>query len=66
MNLFIDEEMDISLRWLAPESLGSNKCIVLSKKTDVYSYGMVLYEIITKGSMPFKGYLYNLKCVLSF
>lgn len=33
-------------RWMAPESLQQN---IYSRKTDVFSYGVVLYEIATQG-----------------
>jgi len=42
-------------RWSAPESLALNKRCILSKKTDVYSFGMLMYELITRGSIPFRG-----------
>ena len=40
------------VRWTAPEALDSRK---FSTKSDVWSYGVLLYEIWTKAEMPFKG-----------
>eukprot|EP01089_Gocevia_fonbrunei_P023543 TRINITY_DN9998_c0_g1_i1.p1 TRINITY_DN9998_c0_g1~~TRINITY_DN9998_c0_g1_i1.p1 ORF type:complete len:816 (-),score=194.29 TRINITY_DN9998_c0_g1_i1:77-2524(-) len=40
-----------TLRWIAPECLGES--LHYSKKVDVYSYGMVLYELISK-KVPFE------------
>lgn len=45
------------MRWSAPELiLESDKTRVFSSKIDVYSFGMLMYELITKGSVPFEGY----------
>lgn len=37
-------------RWMAPESFVDS---VFSYKTDIWSYGILLYEIITFGSIPY-------------
>ena len=44
---------NILLRWTAPELLFDGTC---SSKSDVWSYGITLWEIITYGSKPYKEY----------
>ncbi|PAV59038.1 hypothetical protein WR25_10749 [Diploscapter pachys] len=40
----------IPLRWLSPEAIREN---IYSTKSDVWAYGIVLYEIVTLGGFPY-------------
>ena len=40
------------LKWTAPETVTQNRCSI---KSDVWSFGIVLYEIITYGRLPYPG-----------
>lgn len=40
------------VRWCAPESLKDGK---FTTQSDVWGYGIVLYEMVTLGSQPYQG-----------
>ena len=47
---FTDPNARVFLRWMAPEVITDGK---FTTKSDVWSFGILLYEIITNGSLPY-------------
>lgn len=46
-------QLRMAVRWMAPETLGKHP-ILFSEKTDVYSFGVFLWEIPSYGRLPFR------------
>ncbi|XP_041375599.1 guanylate cyclase D-like [Gigantopelta aegis] len=42
----------LPVRWMSPESLGDG---IFTSKSDIWSFGVVVYEIVTFGSFPYQG-----------
>ena len=49
--LFFSSGM-LPVRWMSPESLIDG---LFTAKTDIWSYGIIIYEIVTFGSFPYQG-----------
>ena len=46
----LEEGTRFAIKWTAPEGFTSNR---LSIKSDVWSFGILLWELVTKGSQPY-------------
>ena len=42
----------LPVRWTAPEALRDG---IYSAKSDIWSYGVLVFEIVTFGSFPYQG-----------
>ncbi|XP_022087475.1 proto-oncogene tyrosine-protein kinase receptor Ret-like [Acanthaster planci] len=49
----------IPMKWMAPESLFDN---IYTTKTDVWSFGVLFWEILTMGAMPYPGIMSHKLC----
>ena len=46
-------QLRMAVRWMAPETLGKHP-ILFSEKTDVYSFGVFMWEVPSYGRLPFR------------
>ncbi|KAK6045112.1 protein tyrosine kinase [Cooperia oncophora] len=53
VNYTIRSPRKLPIKWLAPETIAT---FTFSLKTDVFSYGVMVYEIFTNGKEPWDGY----------
>jgi len=46
-------QLRMAVRWMAPETLGKHP-ILFSEKTDVYAFGVTMWELPSYGRLPFR------------
>ena len=49
------------VRWMPPEALVDH---MFSTKSDVWSFGVLIYETVTYGWQPYKGTIYSFTTML--
>lgn len=49
----MDPRKRVPIRWLAPETL---RTAMYTQKTDVFSYGIMCWEIFANGQEPYPGF----------
>lgn len=50
--VYLSDDKKIPYKWTAPEAIGHG---TYSSKSDVWSFGILLYEIVTHGGIPYPG-----------
>uniref|UniRef100_A0A672PRE9 PTK6 protein tyrosine kinase 6b n=1 Tax=Sinocyclocheilus grahami TaxID=75366 RepID=A0A672PRE9_SINGR len=50
--VYVSDDKKIPYKWTAPEAIGHGR---YSSKSDVWSFGILLYEIVTCGAIPYPG-----------
>ena len=45
---------ELAIRWQPPEVLQSSEYKVFNEKTEVWSFAVLIYELITNGEIPYK------------
>jgi serine/threonine protein kinase len=50
--LMVDRESQFPIKWTAPEAATKKE---YTTKSDVWSFGILLYELVTHGSNPYPG-----------
>ena len=52
-NYYVAKSGQLPVRWTAPEALEHQR---FSEKSDVWSFGILMYEIFTQGTLPYLGW----------
>lgn len=61
--VYISDDKKIPYKWTAPEAIGQGR---YSGKSDVWSFGILLYEIVTYGAVPYPGQFQDANCCIIF